>query len=80
MELKSGGLDVDDVVIQIQNGAAIIEDLLDGMPCVFLPVLVHMSLKSIQVDRLRRRKIKFRNNSFGVALVKNSADVVALPW
>jgi hypothetical protein len=80
MELKGGGLDVDDVVSQLQHGADIIGELLGDRQCNFIPVLVHRAIRSAQVDEFRNRRVRFKTSSFRIALIKQRADVRSLPW
>ena len=80
LELKGGGLGVNEVVKQIQHGADLIDDLLGSLPCTFLPVLIHRPLRTIQHRELQRKRVRFRGERFAIALVKDRGRILDLPW
>jgi hypothetical protein len=80
LELKGGGIDVSGVVQQLQHGADIIDTLLTGVPCVFLPVLVHRAIATIQVRELRKHRIQFRGQRFSIALMNCRGRISDLTW
>jgi hypothetical protein len=80
LELKSGMFDVDSVVEQLQNGAYILDDLLKGLPCNFLPVLIHGPVRTMYIRRFEKKRIKFRNNQVRIELRRCGSKLVNLPW
>lgn len=80
LEMKSGKFDVDDVVKQLQNGADIIDDLLKGLACNFLPILIHGPIRTIDVRKFDKQRVKFRNNRVRIELRRCGSKLVDLPW
>ena len=80
LELKGGGIDVSRVVEQLQHGADILDALLTGIPCNFLPVLVHRAIATIQIQELRRHRIRFRGQRFSIALMSCRGRISDLTW
>jgi hypothetical protein len=80
IELKSGKLNVDNVVKQLQNGADILDDLLKGLRCNFLPVLIHGPLRTIDVRKFEKQRIRFRSNSSRIELRRCGSRLVEFSW
>ena len=80
LELKGGGVDIKGVVQQLQNGADIVADLAAGVEPNFLPVLMHRQLTSIQVNALRKNKIRFRGKQIPIALLRCGGKMSDLSW
>jgi hypothetical protein len=70
LELKGGGISVSGAVKQLQEGAGMIDKLLSDTELVFVPVLVHRGLTAIQINQLRRQKIRFRGKTFEIELMR----------
>jgi hypothetical protein len=80
LELKGGGVDVTGVVDQLQHGADIVADLTIGLKLEFLPVLIHRRLSSVQVDALKKKRVRFRGDPFPIALLRCGGRVLDLSW
>jgi hypothetical protein len=72
IELKGGDKSLSDVHSQLQNGAIIIQDLLDGIRVSFLPLLVHNGIRPVQNRQLlyhrEQYRVMFRHQSYSIAL------------
>lgn len=80
LELKGGGIDVDNVVTQLQHGADILDDFLEGQQCDFMPVLIHRSLRTVEVRELEGKVINFRRHALPIILRRGRATITDLPW
>jgi hypothetical protein len=80
LELKGGRFDVSDVVEQLQHGAEIVDTLLTGIPCTFLPVLLHRGMRTIEVREFRRRPIYFRQKRIAIDLKRCGNSVSDFRW
>ncbi len=80
LELKGGGVDVSGAVQQLQHGAEIVADLTAGLELKFLPVLIHRRLNSVQVEELRKNKIRFRRDLVSIALLRCGGKILDLKW
>jgi hypothetical protein len=81
IELKGGGLNAVDCAKQLAGGARLLEELApDATAASFFPVLAHRGIASIEVSRLRRLRVRFRNVAVPITLARCGtpfADVVA---
>lgn len=80
LELKGGGVDISGAVQQLQNGARIVDELAAGLDMRFLPVLVHRRLAPVQVEALKKGKIRFRGRSVPISLLRCGGKVSDLIW
>jgi hypothetical protein len=81
VELKGGGVDVSHVQQQLQNGANLIADMLDGIKGVrFLPVLVHHAITEPERRTLRRHPVLFRGRRYEITSLKSGGAVASLDW
>ena len=65
IELKSGGVDVSEVISQLIKGASIAYQMLPDALCV--PILIHgKKIHKSQRDKLIRAKISFGNSKFTI--------------
>lgn len=81
IELKGGHVDVSHVRLQLQNGADIINSLLDGIKTItFIPVLVHETITSTEKRKLLEQRISFRGKQLPITRVQSSARIDTLPW
>jgi hypothetical protein len=80
IELKSGSWNISGVHRQLQNGAAIIEDLLKGIDVNFLPALVHKRMPPVEQRQLPRYPVSFRGRDHRIALLRCGGKVTDLQW
>ena len=68
MELKGGGVDASEVIVQLREGARIVDNLVPKDVNISLVlVLVHGgSMHKSQRNKLRTARIKFRNEEFPI--------------
>lgn len=74
MELKGGGVDASEVIVQLRAGARVVDNLVPKDVNINLVlVLVHGgSMHKSQRNKLRTARIKFRNEEFPINTTKCS--------
>ncbi|MFE7731495.1 hypothetical protein ACFU5D_37685 [Streptomyces anthocyanicus] len=79
IELKGGGAKSGTIVEQLQKGADLIHKLMENKPVVFVPVLVHASLTTLQIRDLKRARISFRGRPYMISLARCGTNVGKVP-
>jgi hypothetical protein len=76
VELKGGRVDVTVAAGQLQNGAALIDDLSHGVPGVmFTPILAIRQLDVMDLMMVERATVRFRGREHKIVRVRCGADL-----
>lgn len=70
IELKSGTVDVGNLLGQLQAGANLIDQLSGEVSLSFTPVLYHKRMHVMDTRALRRRFVTFRGRKYSVQLLR----------
>ncbi|WP_436965077.1 hypothetical protein [Streptomyces sp. SudanB148_2056] len=79
IELKGGGAKPGHVAEQLQKGADLINRIMENVSVVFVPVLVHASLTTLQIRDLKRARINFRGKAYMISLARCGSNVSQVP-
>lgn len=70
IELKSGALKASTVSEQLKGGAAVIEENLNDIDFILIPLVLASNTHRIQRAKLSKARVQFRGKPYGIALGK----------
>lgn len=76
IELKSRSLSVSEVIEQLQAGSDLVESECEGVEGYAAILASRGGLRSVDIDNLRRQKVRFRGQDVSVLLARCGDDLV----
>ena len=73
-------MNIRQVADQLQNGLSLADQMLVKMTTKFTPLLVHNSISSMELVKLRKARVSFRGVSRLIEHKKNGFDIAAIDW
>lgn len=70
IELKGGALRASEVTKQLRGGAAVIEETLNGIDFILIPLVLTKSFHRVELVKLNRSRVLFKGIPHGIVLGK----------